>query len=487
MNPQSQRPLPPIFSSEQEQNKAECAAIWYRYASESEEHDDVLGARMGFMCAWKEQPQELRYFQSIVSFLDRNGFIDELFKVYEIGVQLFHDHVPTLVNYSSLLIQYGAFDEGRETAEMALMKDAHCLPAWGNLGNAFRGLGEFSKAVSCYGKILKDEPEHAIAGFNLGCVFLATGDYERGFYYYDHRLNLPGYERLSDRNGAPVWSEEYFDGASILVYAEQGLGDTIMFARYLNLLVELGAGKVYFEVQEPIRWIFESMQSEKIEVISRKSLDIPLDLETDFQLPLLSLPHIAILQRSTLETDVPYLEMPVCNAERAREKMGGISENGRFRIGVCWQGNPHASIDQGRSMELENLSPIFLKTGVDFVSLQGLDGTEQIAAVAAEFDNFHHLENLDKNTRAFEETLVLMQGVDLVITTDTALAHLAGAIGKNCWLLLQKYPEWRWGIEGEHGLWYPQMRIFRQQEIGDWHSVIEAVANCLDERLSKRE
>jgi len=479
MNPQSQRPLPPVFSSEQEQNKAECAAIWYSYGSESDQQGDVLGARMGFMCAWREQPEELRYFQTLVNFLHRNGFIDELFKVYEIGVQLFRDHLSTFVNYSNLLNEYGAFDQGREIAELALMINPHCLPAWGNLGNSFCGMGEFEKAASCFEKILKDDAENALAGFNLASVFLAQGDYERGFYYYDHRLNLPGYERLSNRNNAPIWSDEHLQGATMLVYAEQGLGDTLMFSRYLPLLLELGASKVYFEVQAPLFWIFESLNSDKIEVIPRGSLDEPLALETDFQFPLLSLPHIALIHRSTLETDVPYLSFPDCKAERALEKIRGIRERKRRVVGICWQGNPHASIDQGRSLDLEMLTPFFEEQSVDFISLQARDGLEHVENLSKAFENFFHLDSLDNDTRAFEETLVLIRNVDLVITSDTAIAHLAGALGTPTWLLLQKYPEWRWGIDGVNCHWYPQMKLFRQEQAGDWMPVVRECARSL--------
>ena len=479
MNPQSQRPLPPVFSSEQEQNKAECAAIWYNYGAESEQHGDLLGARMGFMCAWREQAEERRYFQTLVNFLDRNGFIDELFKVYEIGVQLFRDHVPTFVNYSSLLNEYGAFEQGRESAEAALMMDPHCLPAWGNLGNSFRGIGEFEKAASCFEKILKDDAENALAGFNLASVFLAQGDYERGFYYYDHRLNLPGYERLSRRNNAPIWSEEFLEGATVLVYAEQGLGDTLMFSRYLPLLLELGASKVYFEVQAPLFWMFETLNSDKIEVLSRRSLDEPLLLETDFQLPLLSLPHIALIERSTLETDVPYLSIRESDAGRALEKIQGIRERNRKLVGVCWQGNPNASVDQGRSLDLAMLTAFFENKSIDFVSLQARDGLEEVDAISKAFDNFHYLHTLDGDTRAFEETIVLIRNVDLVITSDTAIAHLAGALGKPTWLLLQKYPEWRWGMKGEHSHWYPQMKLFRQEQAGEWMPVVREVVRSL--------
>ncbi len=483
MNPQRQRPLPPVFSSTQEQNKAECAAIWYTYAGEAEQQNDLLGARMGFMCAWKEQPEELRYFQTVVNFLHRNEFIEELFSVYQIGSQLFASHVPTLVNYSNLLNEYGEHQKAKEITEKVLMLQSHCLPAWGNLGNAFRGLGEFTKSASCFEKILKDDPENAVAGFNLASVFLSVGEYERGFYYYDMRLNLPGCERLQSRNSSPFWDEEYLDGKSILVYAEQGLGDTLMFARYLQLLVDFGAKKIFFEVQKPIKWALESLNSESIVVVERQSLDEPFEIDTDYQIPLLSLPHIALMKRATLDTNVPYLEYPECDAPRALEKIIGIQELKQFRVGLCWQGNPNASIDCGRSIDLQHLRPLLTVSNVDFVSLQGRDGLDSIDSVASDFENFHHLDTLDGESRAFEETLTLMNGLDIVITTDTAIAHLAGALGKRCWVLLKKYPEWRWGIDKVDTHWYPNMTLFRQDESGNWNLLIENVKTELEREI----
>jgi len=479
MNSKSQRSLPPVFSSEQEQNKAECAAIWYTYAGEAEQQGDLLGARMGFMCAWKEQPEELRYFQTLVNFLDRSGFVDELFKVYGIGVQLHRNHLPTLVNYSNLLNLYGVYDTALEVAENSLMLDSHCLAAWGNMGNAFRGLGEYSRAASCYEKILKHEPDNPQAAFNLASVCLSVGDFAKGFYYYDFRLNLPGYERLQCRNNAEMWTREDLDDKTILIYAEQGLGDTLMCSRYLNTLLDLGARKVYFEVQRPLTWLLKVMENDRIEIIERKNLDEPLTLETDFQFPLLSLPQIALLSKSTLVTEVPYLKMPELKAPRANEKLRGIQERKKFRVGLCWQGNPHAAVDCGRSLALEMLQPLFELSDIDFVSLQSRDGIEMVPEIAAEFSNFFYLPKLDADTRSFEETLMLMSGLDLIVSTDTAIMHLAGALGIPCWGLLQKFPEWRWGLFGEESFWYPKMRIFRQQQAGDWDSVIEDVVNLL--------
>ena len=478
INNPDKRPVPPEFDPEQEQNKAECAAIWYNYAREAEQEGDHDGAQMGFYNAWSEQPEEFGYFRALVSFLQRAGQINLLIKVYGIGIQLYPDQAEVFVNFSNLLNTYGFYERAKELMETWLTRDASCLPAWGNLGNALRGLGDYQAAGGCFEKILSVMPDHAIAGFNLSNILLAQQADERAWRLYENRLLLPGYERLRRRNAAPQWSGESLKGRSVLVYAEQGLGDTFMFSRYLSMLVELGAD-VYFEVQKPVAWLMEYLVGSGIRVISRPSLDLPSEEKTDYQIPLLSLAGIAFQRgwSSRLET---YRLIPTSDrSNRAWELIQGLSG---VKIGLCWQGNPRAAIDCGRSLPLETFGPL-MDLEIDYVSLQARDGLESIEACSQRWERFHYLPELDEATRAYEETVALIDGVDLVITSDTAVAHLAGKMGKECWVLLQKYPEWRWGLAGDTTHWYPKMRLFRQETPGNWGGVIQKVKIALVERF----
>lgn len=479
MNEPSERQVPPVFTSEQEQNKAECAAIWFTYATESEESNDYLGARIGFVSAWKEQPDEFRYFQAVVEFLNRMGQIEELIQVYELGIQLYKDHIPTWVNFSDLLATYGFYDRAKTIAELVLAKDSKCLPAWGNLGNALRGLGAYGDAQSCYEKVLSVELDNILATFNLACILLSVGEMKRGFALYESRLRLPGYSRLASRNHSSFWNGEALKGKRVLVYAEQGLGDTFMFVRFLPKLQELGA-KVIFEVQSSVLPLMSRLEDEGIDLIGRKSLDDVCSVESDYQIPLLSLAHHSCQFAWTRVKNCFYLEPPRSDSIRAKELIASLEG---YKVGLCWQGNPRAAIDCGRSLSLDTYDPLFDLESVDYVSLQGRDGLELVEQCFELKDNFYRLENLDQDTFAFGETIELIRGLDLVITTDTGIAHLAGAMGKETWVILQKFPEWRWGLTKSETDWYANTRLFRQSEVGNWDTVVAELKAQLKEDI----
>lgn len=473
--PNQQHVPPPVFSSAQEQNKAECAATWYAYAKMAEQSSDLMGAHMGYVNSWREQPEEFRYFQTFIEFLNRTGDIDELIKVYEIGIQLHRDHDSTFMNFANLLNIYGLYERAEEITEIVLAKDSNCLPAWGNLGNALRGQGKYDKAKACFEKILKVEPENDLASFNLSNILLSFGQYDRAWPLYESRLKLPGYQRLQRRNDAPKWQGEFLDGKCILVFAEQGLGDTFMFIRYLRMLAEAGA-YIYFEVQKSVAWLMKGLIGVEVAIISRDSLDVLLEQETDFQIPLLSLPGLAHQRGWDASVQPVYLQPYTRQSKRASELIEGFDG---LKVGLCWQGNPSAAIDCGRSLSLQLMEPLMEIEWIDFVSLQGRDGLEFIEDCVKKRKHFHCLPNLDRGMPAFAETVALIEGVDLVITSDTGIAHLAGSMGKECWVLLQKYPEWRWGLASKQTHWYPQMRLFRQTSVGNWESVIQEVKEAL--------
>jgi Tfp pilus assembly protein PilF len=481
MKANDHRPLLPEFSEEQEQDRAECASIWFKYAKESERSGDQLGARIGFVSAWKEQPHDLRYFQTVVNFLERIGQVGELFKVYEIGSQLHYKHMPTLMNYSVLLSKYGHFQKAKEVAERGLLLASNSAAAWGNLGIALRGMGDWEQSILCFRKVLSVDPSNVLASYNLSHLLLANGMWSEGWERFEDRFKLPGYERLISRCNARKWHGQSVDSKKVLVYAEQGLGDTLMFSRYLPMLIEQGA-KVSFELQAGLQWLMDRDVHLGATTIPRKSLDIEVKGSFDFQIPLMSLPRFA--HRMDWMPSPKPVDFGAVNrlntVNRATELIESLEG---YKIGLCWQGNPHASIDCGRSMPLHLMAPLMAFEGVDFVSLQARDGLEEVEAFAAAFENFHFLDHLDDGPRIFEETVSLIAGLDLVITTDTAIAHLCGSFGKRCWLLLQAVPEWRWGYEGTTTPWYPDMKLIRQGEPGNWESVIAETVSHLEQFL----
>lgn len=455
------------------------AQAWFDHATNAERQGAFSEAVSAFMQAWKLQPQHLHYYETLRGLLERHRQVDVLLQVLELGAQLFPDHLATWVSQSRWLNERGDFSAGLQAARRALALDEHCWEAMGNLGNALRGLGDYEGAASCFEAILEKLPNPAQARFNLACVLLASGDRSRGLEYYESRLELPGYERLRARNSAPHWRGESLSGKCLLVYAEQGLGDTLMMARYAPWLLQQGAKRVIVEVQKPVCWLLKQQSHLKsIEWVERQQLDSPLELDTDFQIPMLSLMRLASGGMNACRPTGAYLEWPDVQAERARELLESVPSPS-LRIGIAWQGNPGAAIDRGRSLSVERLHPLLAMPGIHWFSLQSRVGLQGIEACTEACPHFHALPQLDESGLPFEESLTLMRELDLVITSDTALAHLAGALGVPCWILLQRYPEWRWGLVGDRSCWYESVRLFRQQVPGDWDCVVTAVANAL--------
>jgi hypothetical protein len=450
------------------------AWIWFQQALRCEQAQDWTGAHLAYYSAWREGPQEERFLMALTSFLQRCGLAERAFEAWNLGIRLFPENHDCRFQYADALNRHGCHADSQRLMMETLERFPGDLTAIGILGNALCGLGKNQEAADCYRSILKQVPDHPLARFNLGCLLLAQRDRDEGWLLYESRLQLPGYHLLASRGIAPRWKGESLTGKRILVYAEQGLGDTLQFARYLPFLIELG-GNTVFEIQSTLQFIATHWTIPVGTIIPRKDTKIKNSEVVDYQVPLISLPGLAHYQGWTPPA-LPHLRYPDKNAARPDRLLASLANP---RIGISWQGNPASTIDQGRSLDPLLLEPLFQNRKLDFISLQARDGLEAIEYLQSGNPNFHALPDLDAKSAPFEETLSLLSRLDLVITTDSAVAHLAGTLGKTVWLMLQKYPEWRWGHEGSTTDWYPSFLLFRQEQPGDWQPVIDRVNECL--------
>jgi hypothetical protein len=287
---------------------------------------------------------------------------------------------------------------------------------------------------------------------------------------YESRWDQPGAGRREFRQ--PMWIGEPLAGRRLLLHAEQGFGDSIQFIRYAREIAARG-GEVVLECPAALVALLRTAPGVRAIVASGDPLP-----PCDFHLPMLSQPLVFQTTRENVPAETPYLFAESGRREFWRQRLG--EDRRQYRVGVAWAGNPHHRRSRQRDIALDALRPLFAVAGVDFCSLQIDHATGSSNRAPAIVDHTAAL-------RDFADTAALISELDLVISVDTAVAHLAGALGRPVWTLLPFVPDWRWGLEGDHTPWYPTMRLFRQAAPGDWRDVVERVREALGQIVSARK
>lgn len=344
------------------------------------------------------------------------------------------------------------------------------------LGNARQALDPLGDVESCYRKALILQPDFPAAHWNLALCLLLRGDFERGWAEHEWRWRWPGFGEDMRPFSQPVWRGEPPDavGGTLLVTAEQGLGDTLQFIRYLPRLAERGY-QVVFEAQAPLfPLLWFSLGGTGVRVVPRAASPAHVhdDLPFARHVPLLSLPERFATRLDTIPAAIPYLHADPFRRRLWRERLDAAA-GGRLRVGLAWRGRPAHSRDRDRSMPPDRLAPLLAVPGVAFFSLH----KDPPGGVP---DDPPGVVPLGPLLHDAGDTAAAMVNLDLVITVDTMAAHLAGGLGVPVWTLLPFSPDWRWMLGRADSPWYPTMTLFRQPAPGGWDAVVAAVA----ERLS---
>jgi tetratricopeptide (TPR) repeat protein len=352
-----------------------------------------------------------------------------------------------------------------EYAEALKLQPAYAL-AQVNLGRALRELGRPAEALPHYAAALAIDPALETARWNEGACRLLLGDFVRGWKGFARRFRAGAVPPHG--LDAPEWEGEQLLGRRVLVHAEQGLGDTLQFVRFMALLAPFGAGEVTLLAQAPL---VKLLNSNRIRTIGPEDT-LP---EHDLRVPLLDLPRLLGIDLTSLPGKIPYLKadrsmVALCRAMLART-LGK-------RVGLVWQGRRDHANDRNRSIPPALLAPLLDVPGIAWISLQR--DAEPLAEPA--------VNNLAPWLADMADTAAAIAALDLVVTVDTSVAHLAGALGKPVWILLPFAPDWRWMIDRTDSPWYPSARLFRQQVAGDWQTVIAAVVAALssDKKSDRR-
>jgi Flp pilus assembly protein TadD len=375
-------------------------------------------------------------------------------------------------NLGNLLADELRFGEAELEYQRALALNPHNAQATYNLGIAILRQGDVAKSIGRFDKAIELSPAYAEAHHNRASALLLTGNLPEGLAEYEWRFRSRDFPTLRPR--WPIWDGSDPAGKTIVLVAEQGLGDTLQFVRYARLLAERGA-RVIVECSPVLHPILSRTPG-----VAQWTTPSDPPPTADACVPIMSLPHRLQTTLATIPSDVPYIVADEQRENAWRDEIRGL---GQFRVGIAWQGNPQAPFDSERSIPLSSFEPLTLVPGVRLISLQKGFGSEQLAAVADSWNVVDLGSRLDANGGAFLDTAAIMQHLDLVITSDTAMSHLAGALGVPAWVALTKVPDWRWLLDREDSPWYPTMRLFRQRTLGDWEGVFEKMAAELKDRV----
>lgn len=334
-------------------------------------------------------------------------------------------------------------------------------------------LGDLNEARASYRKALAMVPDKAVYHHHNGMLLLSMGAFDKGWEEHEWRLrdSQYGYDR---RSAAPHWKNEDLTGKRVLVVHEQGSGDNLQFCRFVPELAARGADTSLL-VLRPLAGLMRR---------SFPAVDVTDTLgvrkQFDYQVPIMSLPYLLKKQISDLPGPFPYLFADEARIAKWRERIG--SEG--FKIGIVWQGNPGYFRDNYRSVPLRTFAALAAIPGVRLISLQAVNGLDQLASLPAGMTVERYGDEIERNPDGFEEIAALSANLDLVLTSDTGAAHLVGSLGRPIWVALRHRPDWRWMYDRADTPWYPNMRLFRQAEHGDWPTLFEEIAAALRERIA---
>lgn len=350
---------------------------------------------------------------------------------------------------------------------LAFAEDRHSASAFNNYGNVLREIGEPEAAIPFLQRSIQLVPQAVTPNFNLSVAYLLAGDYSRGWPQYEHRWNFEHLAGTLPKFEQPRWTGQDLKDKTILVCQEQGLGDTIQFIRFVFGLHNAG-GRVILQVNDNLAPLFAGSP------VIDKIIDVnDTPTEFDYWTPIMSIPGLLGVTLQNLPHQLQYLAARKDLAQGWQERLG---PKNRLRVGICWSGRPDSWINRHKSMPFETMLGLIQRNpAVEWINLQ-VECSEEQAKILAE----NGVKNYPGFVRNFADSAALISHLDVVISVDTAVAHLAGALGRPTWIPLNWYgTDWRWLLKRDDSPWYPSARLFRQPKLGDWDTVVEKIHQYL--------
>jgi tetratricopeptide (TPR) repeat protein len=416
-------------------------------------------------------PDDARSLTAMGVVLRRLGRFEEAACAYRAALSFAPNSADALMNLGNVSLDLGQYEEAIAYHEKSVSLKPECAIAHCNLGQTLQTVRRFEDALVCYQRAIDIDSSYPKAHFNRSLVLLLMGDFARGFEEYEWRWKESLPKPLFN---CPEWDGGLLFGKTILLYSEQGLGDTLQFIRFVDHVRRRSPKKIVVQCQKALFSLLQDFPG--IDQLVTPGSEMP---SLDVCVSLMSLPYTLKLDVADFATQTPYLYccaqfMEIWREETKRWK--------GFNVGIAWQGSTSHPKDRFRSIPLSSFSELAELPGVNLISLQNGYGTEQIQDI--DFPLVNLTDRLDKTNGPFVDTAALIANLDLVITIDSALAHLAGAMGVPVWVVLNTQHDWRWMKDRTNCLWYPTMRLFRQNQPNDWGEVLGRIRAELMETVN---
>jgi tetratricopeptide (TPR) repeat protein len=426
---------------------------------------DLDGAVASYRKALELEPSSVMFLNNLAVALREKRQFAESMECCRAALRIQPDDPQSHNNLGSALACMGELDQAEAEYGKVLRLQPDRLATWTDLGHVAYFKGELDRAVEIYRRVLQRKPDDAQAHWSLALILLSRGQYEEGWQHYEWRWRVKEL-RMRCRTEIPPWDGGELRGKTILLHNEQGFGDTIQFVRYVPLVGARG-GKIVLACQRELFSLLENLPH-----IQRcvPNDDPAAAAGCDVCAPLLGLPALLGTRADTIPADAPYLSASAARVDHWRGRLAGEK---RRKIGIAWAGRPTHANDRNRSMRPDNLAALAEVRNVAWINLQKPDAARESATAPLE------LIDWTAELTDFADTAGLIANLDLVICVDTAVAHLAGAMGKPVWVLLPFVADWRWMLNRQDSPWYPTLRLFRQERIADWRAPLARIAEAL--------
>lgn len=412
------------------------------------------------------KPDFIATYANLGSALRASGDYPQAIAVLRQAAGLQPNSVETMNNLGNALQEFGQVEEAETIFQKILSAKPDFAEAHNNLGTTYRAAGQFGRAIEHYRKAVQLQPDMPMPHFNLGLTLLLLGQFEEGWRENEWRWKVKEHGGRFDQYPSPEWDGSDLKGRTIFLFGEQGFGDAIQFARYVPLIAQRGA-RIILACQKPLLCLMKSLAG--VSQLVTHGDPMPA---FDVRCALMSVPRIFGTADANIPADIPYLSANADESSRWRKRLDEFA--GKLKVGIAWAGRPEHKLDRLRSIAPKVFAPLNTISSIQLVNLQKGDKSSQGRDVLNLIDWTAELTD-------FADTAALVENLDLVITADTAVAHLAGALGKKVWVLLPFVSDWRWLLNRSDSPWYPTMRLFRQPAIGDWNTPIQQVVQALQE------